>query len=82
MLGSYFAKLSAKLSDLGNELANGASFYLMIFFMVLLQFFIDHGGDFVSQFHTIFEVMVRASCLITVSAIFLCMDFDQGLTRL
>lgn len=79
---SYFSKLSAKFSDLGTEMANGASFYLMAIFIVLFQFFIDHSGDFVSQFHVLFEVVVRVCCLIVVGAIFMCMDFDDGLTRL
>ena len=54
----------------------------MVAFVIIFQYFIDFGGDFVSQFHVCFEVLIRSSCFVIVCAIFYCMDFDQGLARL
>ena len=79
---SYLDKLKQTCRDVCNELAEGAAFYLMVTFVIIFQFFIDFGGDFVSQFHVMFEVLIRSSCFVIVCAIFICMDFDQGLARL
>lgn len=79
---SYYSKVSDQLSSLCSELSDGAAFYLMACFIILFQFFIDAGGDFISQYHVLLEVMLRLSCFVLVCIIFICMDFDTGLTRL